>query len=283
VFPDGHTPSARWRPAVWVTAAGVALFVVGSIIAPGPTNGPFGVRNPTGIAAARGFAAALRGVGFALLVTCVLVAVASLFARWRGSPPVRRQQLKWLLYAAMVVVAGVVISGVIESLAGASEAAVNVSNAAVTLGLAAIPIATGVAILRHRLYDIDRIINRTLVYALLTGVLALVYVAGVVGVGNLVRGLTPGSESPSVVVAASTLAVAALFRPLRARIQRFIDRRFYRSRYDAARAVETFSARLRDEVALDALKADLLGAVRETVQPTRAWIWLRERGGAPSG
>jgi hypothetical protein len=138
-----------------------------------------------------------------------------------------------------------------------------------------LPIAMGIAILKYRLYDLDRIINRTLVYGGLTALLVLVYAGGVVVLGGALRGLT-GQENNSLAVAASTLAVAALFRPARSRIQGFIDRRFYRRKYDAARTLEAFSARLRDEVELDALTTDLLRVVGETVQPVRASLWLRQ-------
>ena len=142
------------------------------------------------------------------------------------------------------------------------------------VALGSLPISVGIAILRYRLYDIDLIINRTLVYGTLTTLLGLVYVAGVVGIGGMVRGLT-GEASNDLVIAASTLTVAALFRPLRARVQAFIDRRFYRQKYDGARTLETFSDRLRDEVNLEALTSELLRAVQYTMQPAHASLWLR--------
>jgi hypothetical protein len=142
------------------------------------------------------------------------------------------------------------------------------------VGVGSLPVSAGIAILKYRLYDIDLIINRTLVYGALTALLALVYLGGVVGVGGLLRSATR-QESNNLVVAGSTLAVAALFRPARARIQGFIDRRFYRRKYDAVRTVEDFSARLRDEVDLEALTSELLVVVRRTMQPTHASLWLR--------
>ena len=142
------------------------------------------------------------------------------------------------------------------------------------LCLMTVPIASGIAILRYRLYDIDLIINRTLVYGALTAVLALVYVGGVVGIGGLVRDATGGQDN-SLVTAATTLVVAAVFRPARARIQALVDRRFYRREYDATQTVETFSARLRDEIDLDAMRADLMRIVQETMQPTGVSLWLR--------
>jgi hypothetical protein len=270
LFPDGHPPSSRWRPAVWVAALALTMFVVGSVIAPGPSNGFFGTNNPTGIPTAEALAGLLKGVGVALLMLSMLAAVASLVARWRSSRSRQRQQLKWLVYAALMVVVGVLVSAVIESAGNGSADAVDLANATVTFGLAAIPMATGVAILRHRLYDIDRIINRTLVYGGLTAILGGAYVLIAAVAGTVVQ----GSE---VVTAGATLAVAALFRPLRRRIQRFIDRHFYRSKYDATKTMESFSARLRDQVSLDSVTADLLGVVHDTMQPAHASLWLRQR------
>jgi hypothetical protein len=155
---------------------------------------------------------------------------------------------------------------------------VEVGNFLFGVGVAALPTGAGIAILRHNLYDIDIIINRTLVYGAPTAVLAFVYVLGVAGVGGLVRAAT-GQDKNTVVVAASTLAVAALFRPARSRVQAFIDRRFYRRKYDAARTLELFSTRLREEIDLESLSTELLGVVQDTMQPARVSLWLREREG----
>jgi hypothetical protein len=177
-----------------------------------------------------------------------------------------RQQIKWFASAAALTLAWIIVgeeqSGEIVALSG-------------LLVIASIPVATGIAILRYRLYDIDRIINRTLVYGVLTGILVLVYFGGVAASEAIFRALTGQEQQPQIAVVVSTLVIAALFTPLRRRIQRFIDRRFYRRKYDARKTLEAFSAKLRDETDLDALSDDLVGVVRETMQPEHVSLWLR--------
>jgi hypothetical protein len=192
--------------------------------------------------------------------------------RFRRAQGKQRQQLKWLAYAVAVLVAAIAIS----------ETAFPVGPAAAVVALAAvafIPVAIGVAILRHQLFDIDRIINRTLVYGLLTALLGSVYAGIVLILGQLFGGI--GTEPPSGVVAGAILVVAALFQPARHRIQAVVDRRFNRRKYDAVKTVEAFSARLRDEIDLDALSAELLAVAHQTMQPTTAALWLRPS--APPG
>jgi hypothetical protein len=200
------------------------------------------------------------------LVLVVPAAVGSLILRFRRSRGAERQQLKWFAFAATLIG----ISFVPSVLVPAYERSA-VSGLVFGFVIWLIPLSCGIAILRYRLYDIDRIINKTLVYGLLTALLGGAYAGVVFGIGGLV-------SDNSVVVAVATLIVAALFRPARARVQALIDRRFYRRRYDAGRTLEAFSARLRQEIDLDALSGELVGAVRETMQPVQASLWLRDRG-----
>jgi hypothetical protein len=265
LFPTGRLLSPRWRPVAWlagaVTAAVVALAVLQPtfVLESGRT-----VDNPIGVAAAGNPDESAAGDALtALLILTMLAAFTSLILRFRRSRGEERQQLKWFTYAAALV-PFVALGDLLP------EAIGNLLFAALT---AFLPIVAGIAILRYRLYDIDRLINRTLVYGALTAVLGAVYAAVV-----LVAGLVPGGfggELPSWAVAGATLAVAALFQPARRRIQAVVDRRFNRARYDAARTVEAFSARLRDQVDLGTLSSELLAVVDQTVQPTTASLWLR--------
>jgi hypothetical protein len=189
----------------------------------------------------------------------------SLVVRFRRARGVERLQLRWLAYAAALA-AGLLLVALLAGFLLAKDEVVFVSLA---LGVALLPLATGAAILRYRLYDLDRIISRTLAYGLVTVLLGLGYAAVVLGLGRLL-----GTDS-SLAVAAATLAVAALFQPLRRRVQAAVNRRFNRRRYDAARIIEAFAARLRDQVDLDALHTELLAVVDQTMQPTRTSLWLR--------
>ena len=279
LFPDGRLPSRRWKPWAWFCV--VALVVPWIVITfmPGPLDQPpfEHVENPLGIESLRPLLRVLlTSVVFVPLgVVGCAVGLIQRFHRSRGS---ERLQLKWLAMGAGVCAAIYVLAMTVSVTHGWSTEDtpfwIAVIQNAAFLSFVLIPIAIGIAVLRHRLYDIDLIINRTLVYGALTAVLAFVYVGGVVGVGGLVRQAT-GQQDNSLVIAATTLVVAALFRPARARIQGFIDRRFYRRNYDAARTVEAFSARLREEVDLETMRVDLLTVVRDTMQPARASLWLR--------
>jgi hypothetical protein len=199
-----------------------------------------------------------------LLVVLAAAAFGSLVLRFRRSRGEERQQLKWFTYAAALLPLTAVLAGVL---------AAPLDNLAFAVLTVCLPVASGIAILRYRLYDIDRLINRTLVYGLLTALLAGIYAGAVLVLGQLFGGV--GGDPPSWVVAGATLAVAALFQPARRRIQQVVDRRFNRRKFDAAKTVEAFSVRLRDEVDLDALTAELLVVVDQTIQPTRASLWLR--------
>jgi hypothetical protein len=213
-----------------------------------------------------------------LIPICIVASAASLVGRYRRSSGIQRVQLKWLATgaAAAALIYGVTMVASLGTSWNQADTPTWVAalQFIAVPAFALIPVAMGFAISRYRLYDIDRIINRTLVYGVLTGVLAAVYVGLVLGLGAVARSVGGSARSP-VVVAASTLAAAGLFRPVRQRVQGFIDRRFYRRRYDAQRTLEAFSGRLRDEVDIDALEAYLLGTVHETLEPANASLWLR--------
>jgi len=268
LFPTGRLPSPRWRPIAWL--AGVQITATSVLGALQPTlpldnEGRRTIPNPIGIswlpAPDRG---PVGAVLFGLFAVASLVGCASLVLRFRRARGVERQQLKWVAYAAALMV--------ISNLVGSLLLPDNDLGAAFTIAL--LPVAAGIAILRYRLYDIDRLINRTLVYGLLTASLGLGYTGTVLVLGQVFGRV--GRDPPSWVVAGATLAVAALFQPARRRIQAVVDRRFNRRKYDAHRTVEAFSARLRDEVDLDALLAELLTVVDQTMQPTRTSLWLRQ-------
>jgi hypothetical protein len=265
LFPTGHLPSSRWRPVAWLAGGGLAALLVGLATDAGEIQDS-GVGNPLGLDAVPWLPSALTAAGGVALILALLGSLASLAARYRGGRPEERQQLKWLVYSATLVLAGVLVSLPIESSGSAN--ADNVSNAITSVTVATLPIAMGIAILKHRLYDIDLVIRRTLVYAVLTATLAAAYLVSV-----LLIGLAVGRSG--LAVAVSTLAVAALFRPALARIQGVVDRRFYRRRYDAALTLEAFGGRLREELDLEALASDLRGVVQDTVQPAHVTLWLR--------
>jgi hypothetical protein len=270
LFPNGHLPSRRWKPVAWAGAIGLALLSASGALAPGSFDDTRAV-NPLGVRGAESVLEIVGVVGLALVLTCLLGAVASVGVRFRRSRGTERLQLKWLSYSGGLVATCILAAIPLEASAASSETATNISNFVITASLATIPIAVGVAILRYRLYEIDRIINKTLVYGLLTAIL----VAGYVGSVLLLQALLPVADDSPAAVAVSTLAMAALFGPLRRRVQDVVDRRFYRSRFNAVRTVEEFGSRLRSETDLDALSADLIGVVRQTVQPSHASLWLR--------
>jgi hypothetical protein len=284
VFPTGRLPSRRWRPVLWIVVVGLALYVISVMLKPGPAGDGLPA-NPLGVEAADrvlGPIAAVSGLLFAVFVVLVLASLVVRFRRARGE---ERQQLKWLVYgvlllALLIPTLGRVVEQIPSPFAGPVFAAVMFSI---------IPVAIGLAVLKYRLYDIDRIISRTLAYALLTALLAGLYAVVVLVLGQLFGGIT--ERPPSWAVAGATLAVASLFQPARRRIQAVVDRRFNRRKYNAARTVEAFSARLRNQVDLDTLSGELLSVVDQTMQPTTASLWLQpstqirpagsRRGGSP--
>ncbi|GAC1331706.1 MAG: hypothetical protein NVSMB13_20090 [Mycobacteriales bacterium] len=258
LFPDGRLPSPRWRPVVAVAAVGICGLSVSVALHPGPLVdfpvfanpiiGPAVLRTASGAAGAAVAVSALAGIA----------ALLGRFVRARG---VERQQVKWFAFAAFAAVVEVAVA---VNLNAHSV----ISAVAQFVAVGALPAAMGLAILRYRLYDIDRIISRTVSYALVSALLAAVYVGVVTALGQLVGG-------SSLSVAAATLAVAALFQPVRRRVQGVLDRRFNRAGYDATRTVESFSTRLREQVDLDAMLADLVATVHATVEPRSAALWLR--------
>ena len=265
LFPDGRLPSPRWRPVAWCAALGVIGFVAGYALKPGPLEDFPRITNPYGVDSPILDAVALAG---AILAGASMVASAvSLIVRMRRAGRVERQQIKWLAYGGAVVVGTVFIGGVISVWIG------EVGISLIIIGLLGVPIFTGVAIARYRLYDIDLLINRTLVYGSLTTLLVMAYFGGVVGSQRLLSPLM--GDSYQLATVASTLVIAALFNPLRRRVQGLVDRRFYRRKYDAAKTLEAFGSRLREETDLDALSNDVVGVARRTVQPEYVSLWLR--------
>jgi hypothetical protein len=257
LFPTGRLPSRRWRPLAWTstTAGAILLFLVLSFDNPDQVGGAIAI---------------VTIVVVYVLFSALLLCALSIVIRYRRASGAERQQLKWFALAAVVI--GVVVAGHLLFLdLLLPEAILNLLDAAT---ITCLYVAVGIAILRYRLYDIDIIINRTLVYASLTVTLLLLYFGSVVGLQYILRALT-GQESQLAIVA-STLVIAALFNPMRRRIQNFIDHSFYRRKYDAAKTLEAFSAKLRDETDVDILNSELLSTVRETIQPEHVSLWLRE-------
>ncbi len=270
LFPTGRLPSRRWRWLAWLTVAYILVGVILSAFSPGAYLGALGpIRNPLGI---EGLTQFYKAVLYTMSPALFAAAVFSLFVRLRRAVGVERQQLKWLAYAAggLAIVSILIIISIAIDTPRWYEW---VTNAIVVVVPPGIPIAIGIAILRYRLYDIDLLINRTLVYGSLTVTLVALYFGGIVVLQRLFVVLT-GQQSTLAVVA-STLLISALFNPLRRRIQSFIDRRFYRSKYDARKTLEAFSVKLRDATDLDALSYELAGVVRETMQPAHVSLWLR--------
>jgi hypothetical protein len=280
LFPDGRLPSRRWRPLAWLSGAVIVLVSAGFVLSPGPMDGLGGVRNPFGLETFPWLADATLGV-MVLLPLCILASAVSLVLRFLRSRGEEREQIKWLAFAASILGLGFssyIIPSVFvveDPTGGAGPLWVNLLEDAVTLSFAGVPVAVGIAILRYRLYEIDTLINRTLVYGSLTVMLALVYLGGVAMTQAIFRVVTGQEHQPQLAVVVSTLVIAAMFNPLRRRIQAFTDRRFYRSKYDARKTLEGFSAKLRDETDLDALSDDLVGVVKETMQPSHISLWLR--------
>jgi hypothetical protein len=271
LFPTGRPASRRWQPFVWVVAVDAVVYVVATLLNPGALYFFPSVANPLGIEDSGGLLQTTVDFASPILFGALLIGLVALGLRFRRSSGIERLQAKWLLYTAAVWF--VCLPGLIALGEGdVSVAGVKVGDLIFSVLIATIPLAVGMAILRHRLYDIDVVINRTLVYGALTATLVGAYLASVL---LLQLALSPLTEQSDLAIAGSTLAVAALFRPARGRIQELVDRRFYRRKYDAAQTLESFMARLRDEVELDSLSAELRGVVAETMQPAHVTLWLR--------
>ena len=261
LFPGGRLPSSRWRPVVWLVVVGMIGVWLHELFAPGPLAG-FPRDNPFGLGGSAGQIAQALTVSYSLVTVACLLSVASLVIRLRRAGGDERQQLKWLASGGVAMLLGVLATSVpgVPALLP------------IFLGLAMMAVAIGVGILKYRLYDIDLVINRALVYGALSAALAGTYLGSVLLLQLVLSGVTANN---GLAIAGSTLAVAALFQPARRRIQAAVDRRFFRSKYDAARTLERFGTHLRIEVDLDALGDELRAVVSETMQPAHVTLWLR--------
>jgi hypothetical protein len=278
-FPDGRLPSGRWRPLAWISGAVMTLVGLSIALAPGPLPNLGGVRNPFGLEGHPWIADASNVIPV-LLPLCALASALGLVLRYRRSGGEEREQIKWIAFAGsfvglmslITVFSSLVFAPLFLDATGKQPLWLGVLQDVELLSLAGIPVAVGIAVLRYRLFDIDIIINRALVYGSLTATLIALYFGGIVVLQRVFVLLT--GEKSTLAVVASTLLIAALFTPLRRRIQGFIDRRFYRRKYDASKTLEAFTIRLRDETDLGTLSDDLVGVVRETMQPAHVSLWL---------
>lgn len=270
-FPNGRLLSPRWRPVVWLAV--FAAVIMSSLAAVQPNDGETpGIPNPLGIEALQPYIDML-GASLLLWLGLGVASGVSLVVRFRRSGGEERQQIKWVVYAVGLLLFFSLLSAVEQLFLWDLRSAA--METLFLIALSGLWISIAVAILRYRLYEIDFLINRTLVYGALTAMLAAVYFGGVATTQALFRALTGQEQQPQLAIVVSTLAIAALFNPLRRRIQGFIDRRFYRKKYDARKTLEAFSAKLRDETDLHTLNNHLVEVVRETMQPAHVSLWLR--------
>jgi hypothetical protein len=283
LFPDGRLPSRRWRPLAWLSGAVIVLLGVDSVLAPGELTDLEGVRNPFGLEGAPWLVDA-EMVLLLLFVACILASAVSLILRYRRSGGEVREQIKWIALAGsfvgllLSIVLGVlIVAELMRGIGGSTPLWLRGLLFVMILSFTGVPVAIGFAVLRYRLYEIDLLINRALVYVSLTATLAAFYLGGVVLLQRLFVLLT--GQRSALAVVASTLLIAALFSPLRRLVQALVDRRFYRRKYDAAKTLEAFSARLRDGTDLETLSGDLVGVASRTVQPAHVSLWLRPDAG----
>ena len=269
LFPDGRLPNRRWRWFAWFSLLLTVVGVISQALAPGSVYYLRGIHNPLGVEGLPNVGELVQTVMF----TLIFVSAGSLFVRRLRASGVERQQLKWFTYSSTLAISGVILTFTISDAIGALWLEW-VGYVVLVVGFIGIPISMGIAILKYRLYNIDLLINRTLVYGSLTATLVALYFGGVAATEAIFRALTGQEEQPQLAIVVSTLVIAALFTPLRRRIQGFIDRRFYRRKYDARKTLEAFSSTLRDETDLDALSDDLVGVVRETMQPAHVSLWF---------
>jgi hypothetical protein len=271
LFPAGHLPSPRWRPVAWAAGAGLGGWALGNAFAPTILNDSPSSANPVGVTGPAGDIFTIMAFGGAVLIaTTGLAAIVSVAFRYRRARTAERAQLKWLVYAGALIVVALLAEALAEQIIGPGTATGNLQNAVLSGAVALVAVAIGIAVLRYRLYDIDRVISRTVAYAILTGLLAGIY-AGLVLLATQVFGL----RAP-VAVAAATLAAAALFNPVRRRVQKAVDRRFNRARYDADKTVAAFAAHLKDAVDLDSVRDDLAGVVHQALEPAHVSVWISQ-------
>jgi hypothetical protein len=273
LFPDGALPSRRWRPVFAVQVAATAALAAGLGLLPGTLDANVDVPNPLGVGGAYDLLNAVQGVGWGLQVVSVAAAGAAIFVRLRRSGGTTREQLKWVAYAGSVLAVIWLPWTASFALPQPRDPFPAIAVAVASLAVAAIPVSAGIAILRHRLYEIDVIIRRTLIYASLVAALGVIYLIAITLIGHLLQLAT--GQSGALAVTVSTLLVAGAFQPLRTRIQRAVDRRFYRRTLDSAHALQAFAGRMRDQVDLDSVQSEVLAVVRATVQPHHASLWLR--------
>ncbi len=274
LFPAGSLPSRRWRPVAWAAGAALAGWVLGNMFAPTIISADSPVPNPVGVTGAPGkIFPVMAGASAALIAATSLAAVLSLVFRYRRAQAAERAQLRWLVYAGALTVAAVVAGLLAQQIIGLGAVSTNLQNALGSGAAALVPVAIGLAVLRYRLYDIDRIISRTVAYAIVTGLLVGVYAGPVLLATQVLRLHTP------VAVAAATLIAAALFNPVRRRVQMRVDRQFNRARYDADQIAAAFAARLKDTVDLSSVRDDLTGIVSRALEPAHVSVWIsRDQG-----